>query len=237
MEQEWERTCKMWSIRKGFLQGVAANFCDALNKSWYSQLKSVHIAYRNTTPIKILEHLNSRWCPLNVHTKKNLCIAYYAEWDGKQHLTAFGKHLDDDQVRIKPFGITISNKDKLQFHLEKMYALNHFDKKEMTEWENKPEAIKNDFNDAKTYFEGLVRDYEVYEQNSGGTAGKHNFESANQATKANHDDELCQYIARIAQAAIKQEEQAANIRDSTKASTDAMAAQIKAMSDQIAQLT
>ncbi len=38
-----------------------------------------------------------------------------------------------------------------------MYASNHFDKKEMTKWENKPEAIKNDFNDAKTYFEGLVQ--------------------------------------------------------------------------------
>jgi hypothetical protein len=58
-EQEWERTCKTWAIHKGFLRGVAANFSDALNESWYSQLKSVHTAYRNTTPIKILEHLNS----------------------------------------------------------------------------------------------------------------------------------------------------------------------------------
>ncbi len=159
------------------------------------------------------------------------------EWDGKQHLTAFGKCLNDDQVRIERFGITISNKDKLQLYLEQMYASNHFDKKEMTEWENKTEAIKNDFNKAKTYFKGLVRDYEVYEQNSGGTAGKHNFKSANQATKANCGNEFCQYIAGIAQAAVKQKEQAANIRDSTKASMDAMAAQIKAMSDQIAQLT
>jgi hypothetical protein len=159
------------------------------------------------------------------------------EWDGEQHLTAFGKHLNDDKVCIERFGITISNKDKLQFYLKQMYASNHFDKKEMTEWENKPEIIKNDFNNAKTYFKGLVRDYKVYEQNSGSTAGKHNFESANQATKANCCNELCQYIARIAQAAFKQEEQAANIHDSTKASMDAMAAQIKAMSDQITQLT
>jgi hypothetical protein len=237
MEQEWECTRKTWAIGKGFLWGVAANFCDALDESWYSQLKSVHTAYRNTTPIQILEHLNSRWCPLEVHAKKNLRIAYYAEWDGEQYLTAFGKRLDKDQVRIERFGITISDKDKLQFYLEQMYASNHFDKKEMTEWENKPEAIKNDFNNAKTYFEGLIRDYEVYKQNSGSTAGKHNFESANQATKANCGEELCQYIAGIAQAAVKQEEQAANIRDSTKASTDTMATQIKAMSDQIAQLT
>jgi hypothetical protein len=118
-----------------------------------------------------------------------------------------------------------------------MYASNHFDKKEITEWENKPEAIKHDFNDPKTYFEGLVQDYKVYEQYSGGTAGKHNFKSANQATEANCSDELHQYIAGIAQAAVKQEEQAADIHDSTKASMDAMDTQIKAMSDQIAQLT
>jgi hypothetical protein len=198
MDQEWEHTRKTWAIRKGFLRGVAANFCDALDKSLYSQLKSVHTAYRNTTPIQILEHLNSQWCPLNVHAKKNLRIAYYLVWDGEQHLIAFGKCLDGDQVRIKRFGITISDKDKLQFNLEQMYALNHFDKKEMTEWENKPEAIKNNFNDVETYFEGLVRDYKVYEQNSGGTAGKHNFESANQATKADRGNELCQYIAGIA---------------------------------------
>ncbi len=171
-----------------------------------------------------MEHLNSQWCPLDVHAKKNLRIAYYAEWDSEQHFTAFGKRLNDNQVRIERFGITISDEDKLQFYLEQMYASNHFDKKEMTEWENKTEAVKNNFNEAKTYFEGLIRDYEVYEQNSGGTAGKHNFESANQATKADRSNELCQYIARIAQAAVKQEEQAANIRDSTKASTDAMAA-------------
>jgi hypothetical protein len=214
MEQEWERTRKMWKIRKVFLWGVAANFRDTLNKSWYSQFKSVHTAYRNTTPIQILEHLNSQWCPLDIHAKKNPPIAYYAEWDGEQNLTAFGKRLDDNRVCIKQFGIIISDEDNLQFYLKQMYASNHFDKKEMTEWENKPEATKNDFNNAKTYIEGLVRDYKVYKQNSGGTASKHNFKSVNQATKANRGNELWQYIAGIAQAAVKQEEHAANIRDS-----------------------
>ncbi len=122
-------------------------------------------------------------------------MAYYKEWDGKIHLMAFGKRLDKDQVRIKRFGITISNKDKLQFYLEQMYASNHFDKKEMTEWENKTIAIKDDFDKAKMYFKGLVKDYKVYLQNSGSTAGKHKFKSANQAAEANCGDELRQYIA------------------------------------------
>ena len=138
-------------------------------------------------------------------------MAYYTEWGSEIHLTGFGKRLDDDQIRIEHFGITISDKDKLQFYLKQMYASNHFDKKEMTEWENKIIAIKDDFDKAKLYFEGLVKDYEVYAQNSNGTAGKHNFKSTNQATDTDTGDELQMYIAGIVQAAGTQEEQAANI--------------------------
>jgi hypothetical protein len=83
MEQEWDRTRETWAIRKGFLRGITANFRDALDKNWYSQLKSVHAAYPNTTLIHILDHLSTRWCPLDVHAKKNLKQAYYAEWDGE----------------------------------------------------------------------------------------------------------------------------------------------------------
>ena len=104
-------------------------------------------------------------------------------------------------------------------------------------WENKAIAIKDNFDKAKMYFKGLIKDYKVYAQNSGDMAGKHNFKCANQAAKANAGNKLRQYIARIAQAAVAQEEQATHIRDSTKASSNAMAMQIKVMLDQIAQLT
>ncbi len=33
-----------------------------------------------------------------------------------------------------------------------MYSSNHFDKKEMTDWENKPEANKNNFWQSKNVF-------------------------------------------------------------------------------------
>jgi hypothetical protein len=70
------------------------------------------------TPIQILKHLNSQWCPLVVHAKKKLKQDYYTKWDGDTHLTAFGKRLEDNQTKIKHFSISISNKDKLQFYLE-----------------------------------------------------------------------------------------------------------------------
>jgi hypothetical protein len=93
-------------------------------------------------------------------------------------------------VRIKRYGITVSDEDKLQFYHKQMYASNPFDIKAMTEWENKPKAIKDSFDKATTYFEVLVRDYEVYKQNSGSTAGKHRYKSANQATKADCGNKL-----------------------------------------------
>jgi hypothetical protein len=71
IEQEWQCTHKTWAIRKEFLRGVAANMCDALDKNWYSQLKHIHTAYHNMTPIQLLKHLNSQWCPLDIHAKKN----------------------------------------------------------------------------------------------------------------------------------------------------------------------
>ena len=72
-------------------------------------------------------------------------MAYY-EWNSEIDLTAFEKRLDDDQIRIERF--RISDEDKLQFYLEQMYASNHFDKKETTEWENKTIVIKDDFDEA-----------------------------------------------------------------------------------------
>ena len=89
MEQEWERKCEMWAIRKGFLHGVAANMREALDKNWYSQLKHLHTTYRNVQPIQILNHLNTQWCPLDMHAKKIIKAEYWTKWDGDMHLTAF----------------------------------------------------------------------------------------------------------------------------------------------------
>ena len=47
----------------------------------------------------------------------------------------------------------------------------------MVDWENKPVNVKDDYDQAKLYFEGLVRDFETYTQNSG-YHGKKGYESA-----------------------------------------------------------
>jgi hypothetical protein len=111
------QTC--WYIRKGFLKEVTANLCDALDEQFYAQLKHCHSAYHNITPFQIFKHLNMIWCPLNVQTKKKLKDTYFTKWESNEHLTAFGKRLDDDQNMLIQSKVPISNEDKLQFYSRK----------------------------------------------------------------------------------------------------------------------
>jgi hypothetical protein len=99
-EKELDLVRTEWFIRKGFLKGVFDNLRDALDKQYYCQLKHCLTAYCNITTFKILEHLNNWWCPLDVQAKKELRKAYYSKWDSDEHLTAFGKHLNDNQKAV-----------------------------------------------------------------------------------------------------------------------------------------
>jgi hypothetical protein len=151
------------------------------------------------------------------------------------HLTAFGMKLDKEQVRINRLGAVISDKDKLQFYMEQIYASNYFDKKEMVDWENKPINIKDNYNKAKLYFEGLVQDFETYTQHSGGDSSKRGYKSANQM--ADVGNKIWIYIKEITSASVasnkKKAKWAANVSKEFKAKD----AQLQAITAQIQTLT
>ena len=237
-EEEWERIRTCWYIRKGFLKGVTANLRDAIDKQFDSQLKHRHTAYRNTTPFQLLEHLNSTWCPLDVQAKKKLKDAYFTQWDRHEHLTAFGKRLDDDQTTLVRSDITISDEDKLQFYLEQMYESNMFDKAEMMDWEQQPINIKSNYPLAKTHFELKVKAHDTYLQNSSsGATGRNKYESAN--SMADIGDEIKDYIAKIASSSSTSDDVIANMREADKkkdAEMADMSAQIKQLTAAVAKL-
>jgi hypothetical protein len=190
---------------------------DALDEQYYSQLKHLNTVYPNTSPIQVLKHLDTCWCPLDVQARKMLKKEFYTDWDTSDtHLMAFGMKLDKEQNQLVRLGIVVSDKDKLQFYLEKIYASNCFDKEEMVARENKTVAIKEDYDWAKKYFEDLVHDFETYTQNNSGAAAKAGYKSANQM--ANVGDKIRKYIQDIASATATDKEQtaelAANVHDS-----------------------
>ena len=235
MEEEWEEKRTSWFIRKGFLHGVTMNMRDALDEQYYSQLKHINTAYRNTTPIQILEHLDTRWCPLDIRARKLLKAEFHADWDSTvMHLTAFGMKLDKEKAHIDRLGVVISNKDKLQFYMEQIYSSNCFDKKEMVDRENKPVNVKDDYDKAKLYFEGLFRYFKTYTQNSG-DHGKKGYESANQM--ADVGDEIRKYIQEIASASVASNEKAAKFAANVSKESKAKDTQFQAMTAQIQALT
>ena len=130
-DKEWERTLTSWYIHKGFLKGVVENTQEALDEQYYAQLKHRLTKYRHTKPQNILDYLNDRWCPLDVMVKKQIRDAYYAKWEEEEHLTAFGKRLEDGQDQLVRSDIIIPDDDKLQFYLKQIYASGRFDKKDI----------------------------------------------------------------------------------------------------------
>ncbi len=198
-EVEWDLIRIAWFICKGFLQGVVDNLRNALDKQYYSQLKHCLTAYHNITPHQIREHLNNQWCHLNVQAKKVLKKEYYTKWDASEHLTAFGKRLNDDQHALVRLDVTIANNDKLQFYLEEIYDSNCFNKQKMLMWEQQPAATKTDYDLARAYFKRIVKATDTYEQNAGGgTAGRNCYKSANQLAK--YGNEIREYIQQLASA-------------------------------------
>ena len=166
-------------------------------------------------------------------TKKELKKVKYTKWNhAVEHLTAFGKRLDDDQRSLVRSDVTIADDDKLQFYLEEIYDSNRFDKQEMLTWEWEPSATKTDFGLAKTHFKTIINATDTYKQNAGGgIAGHKRYESANQM--ADYGNEIREYIQQLTStsAANNATDTAANVQTTNKLTT--MEAEIKKLTTTI----
>jgi hypothetical protein len=69
---------------------------------------------------------------------------------------------------------------------------------EMIDWENKPIMMKDDDDEAKLYFENLVKDFKTCRQNSGISLVKQGYKSTNMA--ANVGKKLQKNISKKLQA-------------------------------------
>ncbi len=89
----------------------------------------------------------------------------------------------------------------------------------MLTWEQRPPAIRTDYDEAKIYFERIVKAIDTYEQNAdGGTAGRNRYKSANQM--ADYGNKIREYIQQLASAgATSATDAAANMQTKDKLST------------------
>ncbi len=154
------------------------------------------------------------------------------KWDSNEHLTAFGKCLNNDQKALIRLDITILDNNKLQFYLKEIYNDNKFDKQDMLTWEQSSAIIKTNFDKTKAYFEKIVKATNIYEQNTGGSFARCNkYESANQMP--NYGNKLQEWIQQIASNGANNE-LATNTQATNKIAS--MEAEIKKLTAAIAQM-
>jgi len=136
--------------------------------------------YKRRTLRHYIEHLEQHWCILDCKTIKSLKQNWRCDWGANEHITGYSRHLDQEQASRARNNILITDADKLHQYILQMYKCNFFDQPMMTEWEKKAAADKTNAN-AVIFFNDKMVSIEKYQENSGNSAKRNGFESANSA--------------------------------------------------------
>ena len=244
-ENLWNELEEAWCTRKGALKGITENIRDALDPKFYQQLCRPIIKFKNITIKQYFQHLDAKWCKLDVGVIKEMKDHYYRGWTltDNEEISAFIKRLTDDQVALALDNIVISDTDKLQHFLEQMYLQKGlFSRPDYTTWEDLDEAEKT-WDNAMEYFESVVDSIDDFNKKNGDTAGRRGYDSA--AANVEQEEDATALQAFIAATSEKNEQIQAvtatqNVMAAVQADTNkllaALALQVKSANDQVASL-
>jgi len=149
---------------------------ESVDPQYIEELKRDYVGYANETGKSMLAHIKSTWCKITTREKGVAQRALREPWNLVEDITAYERALDKNQITCLDLGVPINDSDKVQIYMENMYMSDMFEERDMTEWEEKPEADK-DWATAKTYFGSLFKKRKKY--NSDMKARGAGFESAN----------------------------------------------------------
>ncbi len=93
---------EIWYIRKGTIRGIADNLRDALEPTYYQQLKNKRLKYKNLEIQDYFKHLDTHWGKITIEMEIKLKQGFYEPWDhGRTHITDFRERSDQDQEELK----------------------------------------------------------------------------------------------------------------------------------------
>ena len=174
-----EEARENWYVRKGTIRGIADNIRDALDPTYYQQLKNKRLKYKNLSVQDYFQHLDTHWGKITIEMEIKLKQEYYEVWDhGRIHITDFKERLDKDQEELQEDKIIISDHDKLVFYVQQMYRSGLFERATMEKWKDQKEEKKT-WEATTEYFEDKIKSQERYRSNTeAAVAGGSSFESA-----------------------------------------------------------
>ncbi len=115
---------------------------DALDLTYYQQLKNKQLKYKNVAIQDYFKHLDTHWGRIiTIKMEIQLKQKFYQSWDhGRIHITDFRDRLNQDQEELQEDKIIISNHDKLVFYVQQMCRLGFFERATIEKWEDKDET-------------------------------------------------------------------------------------------------
>lgn len=136
----------------GFLQGLCTNIHKRLDEQFYKELKKKRMMYMLVGLKKYIKHLGNIWFKLDTLTVKKIKNEYFQEWQYElQHITGFGKFIDNKQDKLHLNAIIFTDTDKLWHYTEQVYVRNIFNRQNMIDWKELVPDEK-DWDRAKIHF-------------------------------------------------------------------------------------
>ena len=210
-----DQKIESWSVLLGARAAVKENIMDAVDLTYYEQLKDEVLGYKQVSILEYIDHLKS-WCKINATARKEMKDEYFSGWAEDEHITAFAARLKRGKKELAVNDITVTDEEICDHYVIEMYGRGVFDKSEMTEYEKKPDPQKT-WAATQAYFEGVVSEHEEYENNTGGRNKRVKFDSAASVHEADADlgDDLRRYIQSLASEKEANKENVANMQAST----------------------
>ena len=174
-----ERRQKDWARVCGFVRGMGENVQDALDQRYWSGLDDQDYGFLNVWPEDYINHLVTRFCPLDSQAIDEVKEEYKRGWDNANGdlIAKFGDRLDQEQTAFTRDGVAISNDEKYRHYVKEMYKSGQFTQDMIMEWIAKP-AAEQTYANARTFYEGKTQNMESAARLTGNTTATHGFGTA-----------------------------------------------------------
>ena len=98
------------------------NIRECLQARYYAELYAPVFKYKRLTPRSYITHLKSKWVILDELQIDKMATNYKQGWETDEHVTTFSYLLDHEQTKLLKDGIVISDTDKKQHMMVKVWA-------------------------------------------------------------------------------------------------------------------
>jgi len=142
LEAENDKTLEAWYTLQGALKRLTGNMHDTIDPNHpkhYQELTKLLLCYKKVTIRDYFDHIKKKWCVRNTDDTRLIKQHYFRRWNEKteeETLVMFGKRLDNEQEELAEENIIITSADKLQHHMEQMYAAEIFEQRNYNDWKD-----------------------------------------------------------------------------------------------------